>query len=99
MSGRVSTPAICANCRNYVVYRLSVITSSDPITPAWAQTKRKEGAEYHRKEENSALLSYYAASSGNFLPWALKIEMIGCPETSVRNYRYSLRNKPEERSS
>jgi hypothetical protein len=24
---------------------------------------------------------------------------IGCPETSVRNYRYSLRNNPEERSS
>ena len=24
---------------------------------------------------------------------------IGCPETSVRNYRYSLRNSPEERSS
>jgi hypothetical protein len=24
---------------------------------------------------------------------------IGCPKTSVRNYHYSLRNKPEERSS
>jgi len=24
---------------------------------------------------------------------------IGCPETSVRNYQYSLRNIPEERSS
>jgi phosphoribosyl-AMP cyclohydrolase len=24
---------------------------------------------------------------------------IGCPETSVRNYHYSLRNNPEERSS
>jgi len=24
---------------------------------------------------------------------------IGCSETSVRNYRYSLRNNPEERSS
>jgi len=24
---------------------------------------------------------------------------IGCPETSVRNYNYSLRNKPEEHSS
>ena len=23
----------------------------------------------------------------------------GCPETSVRNYHYSLRNNPEERSS
>jgi len=25
--------------------------------------------------------------------------LIGCPETSVRNYHYSLRNNPEERSS
>jgi hypothetical protein len=24
---------------------------------------------------------------------------VGCPETSVRNYHYSLRNNPEERSS
>jgi len=27
------------------------------------------------------------------------MERIGCPETSVRNYRYSLRNNPEDRSS
>jgi len=31
--------------------------------------------------------------------WALKMGPIGCPETSVRNYQYSLRNIPEERSS
>jgi hypothetical protein len=29
----------------------------------------------------------------------LKMEPIGCPETSVINYHYSLRNDPEERSS
>jgi hypothetical protein len=29
----------------------------------------------------------------------LNMETIGCPETSVRNYHYSLRNDPEERSS
>jgi len=29
----------------------------------------------------------------------LNMEPIGCPETSVRNYNYSLRNNPEERSS
>jgi len=27
------------------------------------------------------------------------MEPIGCPETSVRNYHYSLRNDPEERGS
>jgi hypothetical protein len=28
-----------------------------------------------------------------------KMGLIGCPKTSVRNYHYSLRNKPGERSS
>ena len=35
--------------------------------------------------ENCALLGYN--------------ESTGCPETSVRNYHYSLSNNPEERSS
>ena len=29
--------------------------------------------------------------------WSLKMGRIGCPETSVRNYHYSLRNNLEER--
>jgi hypothetical protein len=29
----------------------------------------------------------------------LKMAPIVCPETSIRNYHYSLRNNPEERSS
>jgi hypothetical protein len=31
--------------------------------------------------------------------WPLKMEPVGCPETSVRNYCYSLSNNPEEQSS
>jgi hypothetical protein len=31
--------------------------------------------------------------------WPFKKGPMGCPETSVRNYHYSLRNNPEERSS
>jgi hypothetical protein len=63
-------------------------------------------------DEICAVLSYYADSSGNFLPMfrdnrshlqgsgiQLKMGTVGCPETSVRNYHYSLRNKSEERSS
>jgi hypothetical protein len=61
--------------------------------------------------DNCALLGYYAASSGNSLPtfrdklsvkysgvnpW--RLDPMGCPETSVRNYHYWLRNNPEERS-
>ena len=67
------------------------------------------------KGENCALLNYYTASSGNPLPTfrdnlsvsssrvkkssSLKVRQITCPETSVRNYHYSLHYKPEERSS
>jgi hypothetical protein len=56
-----------------------------------------------------ALLQYYAAYSGNSLPtfrdnlsvpssrsmisWTLKMGPIGCPQTSVRNYHYTPRNK------
>jgi hypothetical protein len=63
--------------------------------------------------EISAVLGYYAACGGNFLPkfrdnlsvsssrarqskktiyLPLKMGPIGCPETSVRNYHYVLRN-------
>ena len=56
------------------------------------------------------MLGHYAESTGSFLPtfrdtlsvpslWFLKMGPIGCPETSVRNYHYTLRNKPAERSS
>jgi len=31
--------------------------------------------------------------------WLLKIGPVGCPETSLRNYHYSLLNSPEERVS
>ena len=55
---------------------------------------------------NCALLSYYAASSGNFLPTfrdnfsaSLKMGPIGCPESSVRNYHYWLCNDLEKLSS
>ena len=61
---------------------------------------------------NWALLGYYAAFSGDFLPtfrdnlsvpsshfWPLKLGLIGYPETSIRNYYYVLRNSPKEHSS
>ena len=50
--------------------------------------------------ENCALLGYYATSSGNFLPlfrddsWTMRMGPIGLPETSVRNYHYSLHHNP-----
>jgi hypothetical protein len=61
-------------------------------------------------DENCALPGYYVASSGNFVPTfrgnlsvpsssVKKMGLIACLEKSVRNYHYSLRNNPEERSS
>ena len=45
-----------------------------------------------RKYENCPILVYNTSSSGNSLP-------TNCPETSIRNYHYSMRNNPDERSS
>ena len=61
--------------------------------------------------ENCVLLGYYTVNSNSlptfqdnlFIPSSrvrpLKMGLIGCPETSVKNYHYSLRNNPEECSS
>ena len=60
-------------------------------------------------DENCVLVGHYAASSGSsfrrfgttrpseFL--TLKMVLIGCLETSLRNCHYSLRNDPGERNS
>lgn len=67
-----------------------------------------------QRNKNCALLGHCAASSGNSLPMfrdnipvpihesiigLLTHEPIGCPESSVKNYHYLLRNDPEQRSS
>jgi len=58
-----------------------------------------------KKSEKCALLGYYAESSGNFYrrfrtPYRSSIKRpIFCPETSVRNNYYALRNNPEDHSS
>ena len=64
----------------------------------------------HEVDENCTLQEYYAASNGNSLPTfpdnlsvpsypKKKMGPIGYPETSARNYNYSMLNNPEERSS
>ena len=63
-------------------------------------------------QENWALLGYYTACSGNFLPtfrdnlsvpcrisWQLKMGPRACPKTSVINYHYKLCNDSERRRS
>jgi hypothetical protein len=48
------------------------------------------------KDNNCALLGYYAASGGNFLSTFRKTYQRGCPETSVGNCRCTPHNNPEE---
>jgi hypothetical protein len=68
--------------------------------------------QYNMHAENCALLGYYAASVCNSKPTFrdnlsvpnlilrfLKVGHVDCPQTSVSNYHYSLRNNPKERSS
>jgi len=57
-------------------------------------------------KNKTRFIVYYAASTGNFLPtFRDKLSVpslmgpIGCPETSVRNYHYSLYDNLEECSS
>ena len=61
-------------------------------------------------DENCTLLGHYAVTSGNFLYrlFGTTYRSLlrrsgrwdrGCPKTLARNYRYSLRNNHEERSS
>jgi hypothetical protein len=63
-------------------------------------------------DEISALLGYYATSNGNHLSTfrenvsvpssrvkTSKKKVIGCLETSVKDYHSTLRNTPEERRS
>ena len=58
-------------------------------------------AKYRDSDENCALLGCYASSrvkKPKIDSWPLNMGPIGCPETSVINYHYSLRNNPEPRS-
>jgi len=59
-------------------------------------------------DDNCVHLGYYTINSGISLPisghlicpiFKSKLESRGCPETSLRNYHYSLHNSPEESSS
>jgi hypothetical protein len=65
---------------------------------------------WHEADESCICLGYYAASSCKSLAkfrcnpsskilTPLKMRPIPCPETSVRNYKYSLRDNPEENGS
>jgi len=96
----------------YVINRREVLTckilGQYRLTSVYSTSIRTQSIT-----ENRALLGSYAACSGNSLPTflnnlsvpssrvSLRLRMgpIGCPETSVSNYHYTLLKSPEERSS
>ena len=58
-----------------------------------------EISDFRREvDENCAILGYQAASNSNPLP-NFREKPTGCPETSVSNYHYTMRNNPEECST
>ena len=63
----------------------------------WVITQRVVVISYRRFETN--YLSHLQESRIFFWIDPCMWDPIGCPETSVTNYHYSLRNNPEERSS
>jgi len=60
----------------------------------WVITQRVVVIYYRR-----FVTTYRVPPSGVRDYLSLEMGQIGCPETSVRNYHYSLRNNPEERNS
>jgi len=63
----------------------------------WAITQRVVAIPYRRFR--TTYRSHLQGPRNQLDSWPLKMEPIGCLETSVINYHYSLRNNPEERSS
>jgi len=78
------------------------------LSHAFQFVLRGTDSKSHKPLARTALFCAITQRSGNFLPkfrdnllvpWPLKMGSISCPETSVMNYQYSLRNNAEERSS
>jgi hypothetical protein len=99
---------IFETCPPYDIYDRKLCTKED-------SNNTNHIAAGRRNDRELRFLGYYAASSGHLLPTfrdnlsvpssgvldsrPLKMSPIICPETSLRDYNYSLRNNPEERSS
>jgi len=74
---------------------------------SWSLGKNCNEKHGQRNIKKYVLLGYYAASGGKGVfrgqvskdSRPLKKGSKGCPETSVTDYHYSLRNNPEELSS
>ena len=73
--------------------------SNDSFLPTFRDNLLVPYSEFRNPKENYFLF-FNPEDGADFLySWTLKMEPIGCPETSDLNYHYSPRNNPEERSS
>jgi hypothetical protein len=83
--------ASLSNCTDYQTH-LYPITCNKTI--GWHHITET----FHR--QHSSLYELRIEPTGfNFYSGALRMGPIRCPETLVRNYHYSLRNNPEERTT
>jgi len=93
------------NCYNFFYHGTSLSKAALTTTlPSFSNTCINATGWHHATETfhrpRSSLYKPHIGTAGFLLDsWTLKMGPIGCPETSVRNYQYSLRNNLEERSS
>jgi len=88
----------------WVRFPVSIVEKTE-----WAPRSVWIGMGNRNSLENSSLLGYYPACSGNSLPMFRdnisrildpeELDPLGCPETSVWNYHYTPRNSPKEHGS
>jgi hypothetical protein len=80
--------------RNFTI-RESCISRSLTVRTAlfWAITQRIVVFPYRRF---GTTYGSHLQGARNQDYWLMKMGMMGCPETSVINYHYTLRNSPEE---
>jgi hypothetical protein len=94
------TKILCGTKYSLLPIKLSLLTfpyKQLPYAAHKANFSLKELCEH--KSESWSLMCYYAASSEQPIGPILRMRPIGCPETSVIYYHYSLSNDPEERRS
>jgi hypothetical protein len=63
------------------------------------RTRTPYPVSYNSAATSDYKISYWGYRLSSMDSWPSKIGPIGCPEMSVKNCYYSLRNNPEERSS
>jgi hypothetical protein len=91
-------------CVMVISYRHFVTTSRSHLQGSRIQKKTCGGSWHHAPEtfyrQHSSLYKLRIGAACFLLTsGTLKVGMIGCPATSIRNHHYSLRNNTEDRRS